>query len=421
MEWAIAIHGGAGDPTGWDAEQQKVRREGLAAALKIGSDHLTAGGSALDAAEAVINALEDNPNFNAGRGAVLNSDGRAELDASIMDGKTLACGAVAGVTTVKNPISLARRVMSETKHVLLAGKGADAFAAEQQLQLVDPSYFLTHRQPPNSADYLGTVGCVALDSHGNLAAGTSTGGTSRKLPGRIGDSPIIGAGTYAANDACAISCTGVGEEFIRHSIAFDIAAQMRYANRPLSSAVEKALRTTLKPNVGGVISVSSQGQIALHHNTRGMSCGIADSSGRFEVHLDLIDGKLSTSEEPFAVVADILQAQVNAWNQGDIDKFMAAYWQSDQLTFASGGEITRGYSTTLARYKQRYPDARAMGQLAFSELEFNMLGDAAMQVLGVWKLKREEPIGGRFTLVLRQLDDEWKIVHDHTSTAPQDD
>lgn len=421
MEWAIAIHVGAGDPRGWNAEQQQVRRDGLSAALKVGSEMLAAGKPALDAVEAVIRLLEDDPNFNAGRGAVLTADRRAELDASIMDGSSRSCGAVAGVTTVKNPITLARRVMAETKHVLLAGKGAEAFAEAQKLPLVDPSYFLTYQRPLTAQEYMGTVGCVARDSLGNVAAGTSTGGTARKLPGRIGDSPIVGAGTYAANDSCAVSCTGVGEEFIRNSIAFDIASQMRHADRRLDQAVDQAVRVTLKPNTGGLISVSSTGEIALQHNTPGMSCGAADSSGRFEVHLQLSDGKLSTAEvrqEPQALVAEILRKQVEAWNRGDVVGFMDGYWQSDLLTFSSGGAITRGFASTLARYQQRYPDDKTMGQLTFSELEYVPLGDSVMQVLGVWSLEREEqPVSGRFTLVVRLIDHQWKIVHDHTSTA----
>lgn len=244
----------------------------------------------------MIKILEDDAAFNAGRGAVLTEEGRAELDASIMDGKTLQCGAVAGVTRIKNPIALARRVMSETKHVLLVGPGADKFADEQQLPVVDPDYFLSRlKKPvdPNSAaseqPHFGTVGCVALDVDGNLAAGTSTGGTSKKLPGRVGDSPIIGAGNYAANDTCAVSGTGIGEEFIRHSVAYDVAAQMRYADRSMDSAVDEILTNRLKPGVGGLIAVSRLGQIKMQHNTPGMSCGAADSDGRFETFLSLAD------------------------------------------------------------------------------------------------------------------------------------
>jgi beta-aspartyl-peptidase (threonine type) len=259
--------------------------------------------------------------------------------------------------------------------------------------------------------------------HGNLAAGTSTGGTDKKLPGRVGDSPIVGAGTYAANDTCAVSGTGIGEEYIRHAIAYDIAAQMRYAGRTLEQAVDQAMRQTLQPNVGGLIAVSSSGQLVLQHNTNGMSCGAADSSGRFEVHLQLADRVLSTSgydsqttiERDRHVVLDLLEKQVAAWNEGNIDRFMEPYWKSDELTFSSGGQITRGYSATSERYKTRYPNREAMGRLSLSDFEFLWLAPGAMQVLGVWKLEREEPVEGRFTLVLRKFPDGWKIVHDHTS------
>ncbi len=298
--WAIAIHGGASDPAQWDEAGQNVRREGLKAALRQGQQMLASGASSLDVVESVIRILEDDPHFNAGRGAVQTQAGRVELDSSIMDGKTRACGAVAGVRTIKNPISLARLVMTQTKHVLLMGEGAEQFAASQNVQRVDPSYFLSGlpESAKHSGTYYGTVGCVVLDSHGNLAAGTSTGGTDKKLPGRVGDSPIIGAGTYASNDTCAVSGTGVGEEYIRNSIAYDIAAQMRYAKKSLAEAVNHNMRQTLKPDIGGVIAVSSRGEIVLQYNTQGMSCGAADSSGRFEVFLKLSDSAFSTSIAP---------------------------------------------------------------------------------------------------------------------------
>ena len=294
-KWAIAIHGGAGsDPSSWDQDRTEARKQGLSRALATGRDMLAAGRSALDTVESVIKVLEDDAAFNAGRGAVLTDQGRAELDASIMDGKTLACGAVAGVTRVKNPIALARRVMTETKHVLLAGPGADQFAEAQQLPLVDPDYFLSRLEKPvvpnsvrSEQPHFGTVGCVVLDADGNLAAGTSTGGTSKKLPGRVGDSPIIGAGNYAANDTCAVSGTGIGEEFIRNSVAYDVAAQMRYAGRSMENAVGDIMTTRLEPGVGGLIAVSRFGEIEMQHNTPGMSCGAADSDGRFETFLTL--------------------------------------------------------------------------------------------------------------------------------------
>ena len=297
--WALAIHGGAGgDPAKWGDEKRQARQAGMRAALQAGRDALSNGAEAMDVVERVIRMLEDDAHFNAGRGAVLTSEGRAELDASIMDGRTGACGAVGGVRSVKNPITLARRVMTETRHVLLVGDGAEAFAAEQQVERVPPEYFLSWRDAMRNRDvapladptaqqppHFGTVGCVVLDKQGNLAAGTSTGGLSDKLPGRIGDSPIVGAGTYAANDSCAVSGTGVGEEFIRHAVAYDVAAQMRYAHRSLPAAVDRIIRQTLKPGVGGLIAVGADGTIVMQHNTPGMTCGAADSGGRFDVYL----------------------------------------------------------------------------------------------------------------------------------------
>ena len=304
MQWAIAIHGGAGgDPSLWSDEKRKARLEGLEVALRIGCELLAGGGSSLDAVEAVIRSLEDNASFNAGRGAVRTQAGQVELDASIMDGRDRACGAVAGVTTVKNPISTARLVMTDTKHVLLVGRGADAFAASKKVPLVGPKYFLSKRfrsgKRSNESDqaHLGTVGCVALDTVGNLAAGTSTGGTAKKLPGRVGDSPIVGAGTFADNTSCAVSGTGVGEEYIRNAVAYDIAAQMMYANRSLGSAVTEIMTERLEPGIGGLICVSHDGEIVMQHNTPGMCCGAADSSGRFETFLVLDNGGRSKSKE----------------------------------------------------------------------------------------------------------------------------
>lgn len=447
-KWAIVIHGGAGgDPSHWDEAKTTNRKLGLERALQTGREMLAEGQRALDVVETVIRVLEDDAAFNAGRGAVLTEEGRAELDASIMDGSTLACGAVAGVTRVKNPITLARRVMSETKHVLLAGPGADRFAEQQQVTLVDPDYFLSSRlrnsSSPSAIDpaadvaaeetiasetkrgeppSIGTVGCVVLDVHGNLAAGTSTGGTSKKLPGRVGDSPIVGAGTYAANGVCAVSGTGIGEEYIRNAVAFDVAAQMQYAGRTMADAIHRIMTQTLKPGAGGLIAVSHRGEIVMQHNTPGMSCGAATSEGRFETFLALPDGGApKQAQNPSQVVIEaILHQQVHAWNQGDLDGFLEPYWNSEQLTFSSGGQTTRGFRATRQRYQERYPNRESMGNLEFSELEFLELGAEAMQVLGSWQLRREsaEPIGGRFTLVLRKLAEGWKIVHDHTSVLP---
>ncbi len=314
--WTIVIHGGAGgDPNEWDEAKAAARKAGLEKALKEGREVLAAGGDALDAVERTIRVMEDDAVFNAGRGAVLTTDGRAELDASIMDGKSAACGAVAGVTRPKNPISLARRVMEATPHVLLAGPGADEFAKQQEVPLVDPEYFLSRSDRYHNRDvapisdhdgrqhdepelHFGTVGCVAIDQRGNMAAGTSTGGTSKKLPGRIGDSPIVGAGTYAANGVCAVSGTGRGEEYIRHAVAYDVAAQMRYANQTLNQAVTEIMQNRLKPGDGGLIAVGADGSIVMQHNTPGMSCAAADHAGRMEIHLQLPGGGIESTEAP---------------------------------------------------------------------------------------------------------------------------
>jgi beta-aspartyl-peptidase (threonine type) len=436
VNWSIAIHGGAGgSPDKWDNIKKQARTAGLKKALNAGKLVLSQGGAAIDAVEAAIRVLEDDASFNAGRGAVLTEDGTVEMDASIMDGRTLACGAVAGVTRTKNPIGLARLVMTKTKHVLLAGTGANEFAQEQGVTLVRPDYFKTsfdnsykrgdqsRTQTGDNEPHFGTVGCVAFDQQGNLAAGTSTGGTAQKLPGRVGDSPIIGAGTYAANHSCAVSGTGIGEEYIRRSVAYDVAAQMRYANRPLHAAVTTVMNERLERGVGGLIAVSHAGEIVMKHNTPGMSCAAADSNGRFETFLSLPNDRESDTATNQAIPDDakskisaIIHQQATDWNTGDIDAFMQPYWKSNALTFSSGGKITRGWDATLAGYKKRYPDKTAMGRTTFSQLEFLRLDDKAMQVIGTWQLDREEdPIGGKFSLVFKRFDEGWKIVHDHTS------
>jgi beta-aspartyl-peptidase (threonine type) len=291
--WAIALHGGAGgipgDQTG-KVQQQYLRS--LERALTLGVSVLEDGGSSLDAVEQVIRDLEDDPLFNAGKGAVYNHEGRHELDASIMDGATLACGGVASVSTVKHPITVARAVMEQTRHVLLSGAGADRFATELGVDLVDQDYFHTPRRyeqlqraldRERAADDKGTAGVVALDMHGNLAAGTSTGGITNKMFGRVGDSPLIGAGTYAKNGTCAVSATGIGEEFIRHGVAYSISALMAYGGMSLEQAATRMIDDTLRPGDGGIIAVGQDGRIVMRFNTEGMFRGAADSNGRFEV------------------------------------------------------------------------------------------------------------------------------------------
>ncbi len=296
-EYAVVIHGGAiSSHDRFTDKQLSSRKDGLKHALLAAKAVLESGGTALDATEKAIRILEDDPLFNAGRGAVFNSEGGHELDASIMDGRDKSCGAVAGVKTVKNPISLARLVMTKTPHVLLAGDGADHFAIEMGVERVEQNYFSTpeafaewqkvkaakaQKNPPEQ--HMGTVGCVALDKHGNLAAGTSTGGLTDKLPGRIGDSPIIGAGTYADNATCAVSCTGTGEHFIRHAVAHDISALIAYKNLDLAKAVQDVLQNRLKPGHGGVIAVDRNGNMVADYNTAGLSRAMADSSGKIEI------------------------------------------------------------------------------------------------------------------------------------------
>jgi beta-aspartyl-peptidase (threonine type) len=283
--WAIAIHGGAGyDPGHMSAERVEQVRQGLEQALRAGIEVLQGGGTALDCVEQVVRVLEDRPEFNAGKGAVFNSEGKHELDASIMDGRQRACGAVAGLRTVRNPISLARLVMSQTPHVMLVADGAEQFATEQGVPRVDNSWFDTPQARQAWEYSKGTVGCVALDQAGNLAAATSTGGLSNKKWGRVGDSPVIGAGTYADNRTCAVSCTGTGEEYIRRAIAHDISARMLYGTDSVQQAAQAALES-LPDDTGGLIVVGHDGSLSLLFNTTGMARGCANSEGRFELGL----------------------------------------------------------------------------------------------------------------------------------------
>lgn len=287
--FALVIHGGAGSGTRADIglEREKSMRAALHAALASGYAVLEQGGNSLDAVQAAILVLEDDPNLNAGKGAVFNAAGGHELDASIMDGKTLKAGAVAGVTTIRNPILLARAVMEQSPHVMMAGDGAVRFARQLGLEEVDPTYFDTeHRrkaleralqkQSETGRDahsgYFGTVGVVALDKQGNLAAGTSTGGMTAKRFGRVGDSPVIGAGTYANNASCGVSSTGHGEFFIRHVVAFNICAKMQYQNLSIEQAADAVVMDELVKagGTGGVIAMDAKGNIAWPFNTKSM-------------------------------------------------------------------------------------------------------------------------------------------------------
>lgn len=292
--WAFAIHGGAGAlPRNMPQAEQQALIASLTRAGEAARAVLDGGGSALQAVEAAVVILEDDPRFNAGHGAVLNAAGVCELDAAIMDGATLACGAVTGVTTVKNPIALARHVMTTSGHVLMAGAGAEAFAARVGVERVDPAYFITEprrqaleRRLRETRDPGGnTVGCVALDSSGNLAAATSTGGLTGKRPGRVGDAPIIGAGTYAANDSVAVSGTGTGEQYMRHVAAHEVASLVRYKGMSLALAVGTVLNRRLDPDDGGMIAVSRLGEVVAQTTTGAMPSVVADSTGRFEVRI----------------------------------------------------------------------------------------------------------------------------------------
>ena len=294
---AIAIHGGAGviarEQLG--ADGGAAYRQGLEAALDAGYAVLEAGGSSLDAVTTAVRLLEDNPLFNAGRGAVLAHDGRAYLDASIMSGKDLSAGAVTGVTTVRHPIDLARRVMEDSPHVMLSGEGAEEFAGLKGLERVPNDWFITptRRQqldrvlqgrsaPRNELQGLGTVGAVAVDARGDVAAATSTGGMTNKRWGRIGDAPIIGAGTYANNASCAVSATGHGEYFIRSVVAHDICALVEYRGWSLERAAKEVVQGKLvqRGGEGGIIAVDPQGNLVLEFNSPGMFRGLRDSSGR---------------------------------------------------------------------------------------------------------------------------------------------
>jgi len=306
-KWAVVLHGGAGviERKSMSAETDAAYRTALKRSIQAAADVLQKGGSSMDAVEAAIKLMEDDPLFNAGKGAVFTAEGKNELDSAVMDGSTMKAGAVAGITRTRHPISLARTVMEKSPHVMLIGTGADQFAASAGLEQVDPSYFFTERrwqslirqlkkegaplprrpasappapaggmaeiEPPDAHKY-GTVGVVALDKNGNVAAGTSTGGTQAKRWGRVGDSPIIGAGTYASNQSCAVSATGTGEYFIRLTVARTICSLVQYKGMKLQAAVDEVVQKELGVihGDGGVIAIAPDGQLAWSFNTPGM-------------------------------------------------------------------------------------------------------------------------------------------------------
>jgi beta-aspartyl-peptidase (threonine type) len=318
-KFGLVVHGGAGtiERSKMTPEREREYRAGLERALTAGYEILKRGGSSLDATEAAVRVLEDDPHFNAGRGSVFTSAGTNEMDASIMDGKTLKAGAVASLRHIKNPISLARLLMEKAEHVatkeprvgpvLMVGEGAEAFAKENGVELVDGKYFFTQQRWDalqkikeaekhgrvggkkffiSEEDRHGTVGAVALDQEGNLAAATSTGGMTNKRPGRLGDTPVIGAGTYAKNQTCAVSCTGDGEYFIRAAVAHEVSALMEYRGMKLQQAAHTALDEARKiGGSGGLIAIDGKAEIALPFNTNGMYRGYVDPAGEFVVEI----------------------------------------------------------------------------------------------------------------------------------------
>jgi beta-aspartyl-peptidase (threonine type) len=314
--FGFVIHGGAGTilKSNMTPELEAAYRDKLKEALMVGYNILKNDGKSLDAVEAALRILEDSPLFNAGKGVVLTSEGTAEMDASIMDGKTLNAGAVAAIKHIKNPISLARLVMEQSPHVMMVGDGAEAFAKQHGVELVPQEYFITEKrqkelqrakeaenkqskpskattpEKPSQAPVdkkHGTVGAVALDKSGNLAAGTSTGGMTNKKFGRIGDSPIIGAGTYANNRTCAVSATGHGEFFIRSVVAYDISALMEYKGMSLKDAANMVIMNKLEKlgGDGGVIAIDHDGNIAMPFNTAGMYRGYVGPDGKVVVEI----------------------------------------------------------------------------------------------------------------------------------------
>lgn len=283
-EYVLLIHGGAGSMTALEGEPKKevIYYSALDSALTIGNEILSSGKDAIEAVVAVVTYLENNPLFNAGVGATCTTEGTFELDASIMDGRDLSAGAVASVKHIKNPIMAALAVKEKSPHVLMVGTGAEDFARDHQIEMVsDNIYFAT----PKTLKWIeelkakskknGTVGCVALDKKGNLAAGTSTGGTANKLKGRIGDTPLIGAGTYADNNSCAVSCTGHGEYFIRHVVAYNLSARLKYLNEDIEKAAHHIIHEELSPHagMGGLIAIDKKGNFTLPFNSPGMFRG----------------------------------------------------------------------------------------------------------------------------------------------------
>lgn len=305
-EITMVVHGGAGtiSRSSMTPERQKAYEEKLTEALVKGLGILQSGGTAVDAVETAVRVMEDSPLFNAGRGAVFTAEGKNELDACIMDGRTLEAGAVGSVTTIKNPISAARAVMEKSGHVLLVGRGAELFAAENGLEIVQPDYFFDQQRweallkakekqgalrplPAERAVYFGTVGALALDEEGSLAAATSTGGLTNKMQGRVGDSPIVGAGNYANNRTCAVSGTGQGEFFMRLLVAYEVSALMEHGGMSLEEAAHKVVHEKLTGlgGTGGLIALDKEGNVSMPFNTEGMYRGWVKEDGKVHVFM----------------------------------------------------------------------------------------------------------------------------------------
>jgi len=318
IHFVLVAHGGAGDYSKMPPEMLERRRTAMVTAIRAGYTILAGGGKSLDAVEAAIRVMEDSGLFDAGRGAYYSRDGVPELDAALMDGHTLAAGSVASVKRIANPIHLARLVMENTPHVMLVGEGAEDFARSQGVELVSPFYFYNQRmwemyqrakteeEKKKVSEILeneehGTVGVVALDQAGNLAAGTSTGGTQLKLPGRVGDSPIIGAGTYANNESCGVSGTGVGEFYMRNIVAADICERVRYLHVSLEQAADDVVMKELveQKGEGGVIALDTRGNVVTTFNTQGMMNGTVHADGKI-----IMKGWSKTAEPVIVSAAD---------------------------------------------------------------------------------------------------------------------
>ena len=392
VEYALVLHGGAG---GISRETVSVAdaeayESALSEALDRGLEVLSEGGAAIDAVEAVIVYMEDNPLFNAGRGAVFTHEGRNELDASIMKGDTIEAGAVAGVRDLKNPIKAARAVMEQSVHVMLSGEGASEFGKEVGLQQVDPGYFRTEKrfeqlQKALAKDKHGTVGCVALDREGHLCAGTSTGGMTNKRWGRIGDSPVIGAGTYANDNTCGVSATGHGEYFIRYAVAHDISAMMEYKEVSLLDAANEVVNQKLKQagGSGGIVALDSEGNPAMVFNTTGMFRAYGNSEGVRKVAMFEEEDQGHASAASVIVQLDsVLDRFHQAAAEADFDGYFSLFtkngvflgtdaterWTVEQFKDYAKPHFDRGKGWLFEPYHRSFQYVPGASHVPFDEL-----------------------------------------------------